>query len=218
MKHGLILFFLSIVLIFPLMAEDILLVDIMGKVEIKQPGQGWTPASEGLSLSLKTQISTGFNSKAVLDMGNSRTTIQPLSRLRIEDVKAGGKEPRTSLFLGAGSIHAEVKKSDSRMINFSISTPVATAAVRGTVFDVSTQFLKVDDGVVLFESGGYYMYVKKGGFSAVRDGLMGNPVSDPYDNAMSKRVVSADFSKYTGNRRTRGASGDGTGQPIIRIR
>lgn len=218
MKHGLILFFLSIVLIFPLMAEDILLVDIQGKVEIKQPGQGWTPASEGLALTLKTQISTGFNSKAVLDLGNSRTTIQPLSRLRIEDVETEGAAPRTSLFLGAGSIHAEVKKSDTRMINFSVSTPIATAAVRGTVFDVSTRFLRVDDGIVLFESGGYYVYVKRGGSSVVKGGLVGNPLTDPYDNAMLNRMVSADFSKFPGNRRTRGASGTGTGQPIIRIR
>ena len=202
----------------PLAAQEVRLADVEGKVEIKAPGGDWEPAEEGRSLSMRTMISTGFNSRAVLEIGSATTTVQPLTRLEIQDVQLDDREQRTALFLGAGRIRAEVRRGQDLSVDFSVRTPVATAAVRGTDFEVSTTALTVRDGVVRFDSGGYYVVVQQGGSSAVLSGVPGVPLVDPFDAATGDRTASADFSDYTGNRRSRGAAGDRTGQPVIRIR
>ena len=216
MKKRIIIIAIAALFILPCFAEDILLVDVQGKVEIKQPGRSWTPAEKGSALSMKTQISTGFNSKAVLDIGEARTTIQPLTRLEIQDVEIGGTEQKTALFLGSGRVRAEVKKSRDIRVNFSITTPVATAAVRGTQFRLSSWRLMVEDGTVEFGSGGYRHFVKKGGSSSFSEGVLGNPLTDPYDE-IGGGGLSGDLTDYTSIRRSRGAAGSHTGQPIITI-
>ena len=215
MKNRIIMIAIAALLIYPAFAQDINLVDVQGKVEIKMPGQQWKSAEKGAALSMNTTISTGFNSRAVLDIGDARTTIQPLTRLEIRDVELGERDQKTALFLGSGRVRAEVKKSKNVMMNFSITSPVATAAVRGTQFRLSSWRLMVEDGTVEFGSGGYRHFVKKGGSSSFREGALGNPLTDPYDESLGDHTITEDLTDFTSITRSSGAA---TGQPIITIK
>jgi hypothetical protein len=126
--------------------------EISGKVEIKSPQLGWLPAREGTTVSLGTVISTGFNSRAVLDLGRSVLRVDPLTRLRIDELIERGGTVTTDLFLRVGKVNAEIKSTSGVIQNFKLRSPVSTAAVRGTGFDYSGYDLYVYDGDVTYEN------------------------------------------------------------------
>jgi len=126
--------------------------DITGKVEIKPPQLGWLPAREGMTVSLGTIISTGFNSRVVLDLGRSVLRVNPLTRLRIEELIEREGTVTTDLFLRVGKVNAEVKSTFGVTQNFKLRSPVSTAAVRGTGFDYSGYDLYVYDGDVTYKN------------------------------------------------------------------
>lgn len=126
--------------------------EISGKVEIKSPQLGWLPAREGTTVSLGSIISTGFNSRAVLDLGRSVLRVNPLTRLRIEELIEREGTVTTDLFLRVGKVNAEVKSTSGVTQNFKLRSPVSTAAVRGTGFDYSGYDLYVYDGDVTYKN------------------------------------------------------------------
>ncbi len=91
--------------------SQVVLKESTGKVEVKAPGGGWTPAAVGAKLSMGASISTGFSSTALLDLGTSTIRVAPLTRMQIVDLVARQGSVSTSLFLTVGRVHAEVKKA-----------------------------------------------------------------------------------------------------------
>lgn len=124
--------------------------EISGKVEIKLPQQGWIAAQPGTVVLLGTIISTGFNSTAVLDLDRSVLKVDPLTRLRIDELIEREGTVTTELFLRVGKVNAEVKTTAGLSQNFKLRSPVSTAAVRGTGFAYSGYDLYVYDGDVTF--------------------------------------------------------------------
>jgi len=225
-KRVFLFLFLLIISFSPLFGVNITIMDVKGKVEIRQPGRDWEPAVSGAVLSMNTTISTGFNSEAVLEIENSRTTIQPLTRLTVDEIDMSDNRLKTSLFLGAGTVRAEVKQASEYSTDFSIRTPVATAAVRGTEFTFDPNKLSVSDGIVSYESGGFRIFVHQGGTSSIVGAVIGMPFTDPYDAAMADRRVSPvagdsdapETTDTTSRRRSKGAAGGSVGQPVVSIR
>ena len=126
--------------------------EISGKVEIKPPQLGWITAQEGTVVALGTVISTGFNSRAVLGLGRSVLSVDPLTRLRIDELIEREGTVTTDLFLRVGKVNAEVKSTSGVIQNFKLRSPVSTAAVRGTGFDYSGYDLYVYDGDGTYEN------------------------------------------------------------------
>ncbi len=123
---------------------------ITGKVEILSGQQAWVPAQAGMSLSMGTTISTGFNSTAVLELGSSVLMVKPLTRLRLNELVARQGTVKTELFLQVGKISAEVKSAEGLTQDFRVKSPVSTAAVRGTGFDYDGYDLYVYEGKVTY--------------------------------------------------------------------
>ena len=126
--------------------------EVSGKVEIQPPQSGWIAAQEGTVVSLGTTISTGFSSRAVLDLGRSVLRVDPLTRLRIDQLIEREGTVSTDLFLRVGKVNAEVKSASGAIQDFKLRSPVSTAAVRGTGFDYSGYDLFVYDGEVTYEN------------------------------------------------------------------
>lgn len=156
MKKIVILSAIALIL-FPaaiLFAVNAEIKNFTGKVEIQAPGSAaWTAVTEGQVLKTGTIISTGFNANATIDMGKtSEILVRPLTRVAIEDLTVTAGVVKTNLNLKMGKIKADVKTTTGLKHNFTLKTPISTAAVRGTVFEAGVSNISVETGSVGFSN------------------------------------------------------------------
>ncbi len=151
MNRKKIIFALSIfcLAMVPILAMEGTVVSVTGKVEVESPS-GWKALKEGDIVNSGLVISTGFRSKAVLKVAGSLITVDPLTRLTLEQLSESGDAHSTEVFLDLGTIGANVKTAENKRVNFRVNTPVATASVRGTAFRMGLDSLKVTEGTVSF--------------------------------------------------------------------
>ena len=107
-----------------------------GKVEI-QRGNSWVPLAKGDVVYGGAVISTGFKSSCDLNIQGAKVQLGPLTRVTIEKLVSTSSKNETSLYLDSGKLDATVNKADGKRTGFKVSTPVATASVRGTSFSIS---------------------------------------------------------------------------------
>jgi len=171
-------------------AQNAEILSLSGTVEIREPGSDWTAAQTGQVVSTRSMISTGFGSRARLSVGGMELSLQPLTRVVIDSLSADGPTTRTQVSLRTGRVRASrppVSRSTQRTIDFRVSTPVATAAVRGTDFEQSFNKLVTDEGLVALEQGQAVVLLPGGTFTWAVDGL--RPI-DPLDLIEEKWGVS----------------------------
>ena len=109
---------------------------IKGKVEVQKDGQ-WRPAQKGELLDSGVLVSTGFKSELTLKVDGSTIVVQPLTRLRLDEIVKKGDTLSSKVYLDMGSIKANVKAAETKKFSFTVRTPVATASVRGTSGEIS---------------------------------------------------------------------------------
>ena len=126
--------------------------DISGKVEVMTPGGNWQKATEGMEIKTGYFISTGFRSEAVLTLGSSQVVVKQLTRMKLEELVEKEGTVSTSLNLRVGKIKAEVRTTAGLRQNFRLTSPVSTAAVRGTSFEYDGLNLTVTEGTVFFSN------------------------------------------------------------------
>jgi hypothetical protein len=125
--------------------------DIRGTVETKAPGEAvWVKAAEGDRIENNTLISTGFNSTAVLVLGDSVLALHPVTRLSLEEIIRDGDGEQVRLYLRTGRIRADVKPPAGLNTDFTVRSPVVTASVRGTAFEFDAENLRVEEGRVVY--------------------------------------------------------------------
>jgi len=127
--------------------------ELMGTVELKFAGSAaWVPAARGQAIAVDTVVSTGFKSSALIAVGDSQITVRPLTRLSFKEIRErSGTEIETiNMNLQAGRVRAEVRPPAGTRASFTVQSPTATASVRGTVFELSTNELRVIEGTVGF--------------------------------------------------------------------
>lgn len=127
-----------------------ILSEVSGKVEIKAPGEAWQKAEEGMSISKGYLISTGFKAEAVLNIGPSQLIVKQLTRMELSELVEKEGTISTGLNLRVGKIRAEVRTTEGLRQDFRLTSPVSTAAVRGTSFEFDGVNLKVFEGTVAF--------------------------------------------------------------------
>ncbi len=111
---------------------------VSGTVEVRSGSGSWRAASPGQQLNAGDHISTGFNSRAVLQLDNGSVIVaEALTRLSLEQLAQRSDTTDTNIFLQIGSVRAEVRSSETQRNNFSIRSANSTASVRGTVLDVA---------------------------------------------------------------------------------
>ncbi|MFW6209233.1 MAG: FecR family protein [Spirochaetota bacterium] len=135
-----------------LFAVDAVVRRIEGKVEVKPENGTWTAAETGQRVSRNSFISTGFNSKAVLELGGATLEVRALTRMQLERIVETNESVDTDLFLEVGKVKAEVKSTEGLGNNFKLRSPVSTAAVRGTTFIFDGYTLWVTEGTVVFHN------------------------------------------------------------------
>ncbi|MGP1414827.1 MAG: FecR family protein [Treponema sp.] len=132
---------IAIILTFLLITTSIFAVSgeviaIKGKVEVQKDGQ-WKLAQKGETLDSGVLISTGFKSELTMKVDGSTIIVQPLTRLRLDEIVKKGDVLSSKVYLDMGSIKANVKPAETKKVSFTVRTPVATASVRGTSGEIS---------------------------------------------------------------------------------
>ena len=118
------------------LALEATVISTSGKVEI-QRGNSWAPLNKGDVVYGGAVISTGFKSSAELNIQGSKVQLGPLTRITIEKLVSTSTKNESSIYLDSGKIDATVNKADGKRTGFKVSTPVATASVRGTSFSIN---------------------------------------------------------------------------------
>ncbi|GHV69156.1 iron dicitrate transporter FecR [Spirochaetia bacterium] len=164
-------------------AQQGVLRDVAGTVEIKYPGQpDFTPAKAGDEVPGKAIIATGFKSTAVIAVGNSLITIRPITRLSLEELVQSQNTETIDMQLQTGRIRVEVKPPAGTKSNFTVSSPMATASVRGTEFEFDMLNVSVSEGTVEYNGArGGSVLVDGGNNSRVDTG--NGSAADPLDTA-----------------------------------
>ena len=132
------------------LALEATVVSTSGKVEI-QRGNSWVPLIKGDVVYGGAVISTGFKSSAELDIHGSKVQLGPLTRITIEKLVSTSAKNESSIYLDSGRLDADVNKADGKRTGFRVSTPVATASVRGT-------FISLTAGGHLFTGSGLSVF------------------------------------------------------------
>jgi hypothetical protein len=134
-----------------------------GKVEIMTSSDTWTPVTTGMYVPVGATISTGFDATADIEIGGAILTVEPLTRMRIDELSVSGDTINTDLDLQVGRIRAEVNAVEGLQNDFTLSSPVTTASVRGTSFVFDTINLFTETGLVeLSNRHGQYVNVYAG--------------------------------------------------------
>ena len=129
--------------------------ELTGTVELKAGGSAeWKAAKAGDTIEEATVISTGFKGTAILAVGSSTFTVRPLTRLSLEALMSRDNTETINVGLRTGRVQVDVKPPAGGRTEFSVQTPVATASVRGTVFDIDPVKVRVSEGSVTYRSSG----------------------------------------------------------------
>ena len=153
-----------------------IIISISRIVEVMHSGQDyWEPAYEGQILYEDTLISTGFSSQAIIQAGSSRITLRPLTRLTLREIRELDQTEMVNINLQTGRLRVEVDTSpgNNRTFLFEVETPSSVAAVRGTIFEIDTRSIYVEEGTVEFTgSVGSFVLVDAQGFSRVDETML----------------------------------------------
>ena len=135
--------FLSLCVAF---ADDAQVMAVTGKAEV-QKGSDWVALAVGDKVPKGAVISTGFKSELLLKVNSSNIKMGPLTRLTVEQLVQSSSANKTSLFIDSGKVNVEVNKTEGKREDFKVSSPIATASVRGTAFTLFA------DGTLATHSG-----------------------------------------------------------------
>ena len=178
-------FFLTVLIIQGAFSQNGVIRELTGTVEIQQAGSAaFVAASTGTSVSPNTVISTGFRSTAIIEVGSSVVTVRPLTRLTFAEIRTMNNDENVSMNLQTGRVRVDVNPPAGTRTNFNVSSPSATASVRGTSFEFDTVNITVDEGRVVFSgtSGGPAVLVTAG--NTTFSDSYGKP-ADPVEVAIS---------------------------------
>jgi len=143
-------FIMMIVIALPLFSQQARFERIAGKVEYLIPGGSWVTAAVGDVIPIGATVSTGFKSSAVLMVGGSEISVLALTRMSVEELTETSESVTTSLNLRTGAVRASVRSTSGKSTDFTLRSPVSTAAVRGTEFIFDGYRLEVIEGIVTF--------------------------------------------------------------------
>jgi len=105
---------------------------VIGTVETRPAkDQPWVPVTVGMTLAEGADIRTGFRARCILDMTDSLVQVDPLTVIRIGELRQEGQTVRTRLYMKHGNTQAVVEKGKIES-DFAIITPSATLSVPGT--------------------------------------------------------------------------------------
>ena len=181
-------------------AQNGVIRELNGTVELKASGSSsYVQAKSGDQVREDTIISTGFKSSALIAVGNTLLTVRPLTRLTLKEISSASGTETLNVNLQAGRVRVDVNPPSGTRAAMTVSSPVATASVRGTSFEFDTRNLWVNHGKVSFKGQrGPMMLVSAGSSSRIQeDGKVADPVSIKIAELSPQAPVGTDSSGGT---------------------
>ena len=183
MKRGIIILFFFLAVSLggaKLAAQQAVIRELSGTVEIRQPGsEVWGAAALGQSLSGDTGISTGFRSSALIGMGDTLLIVRPLTRLTVTEISSSAETETLNLNLHSGRVRADINPPPGNRTSMTVTSPMAVAGARGTIFEFDTLSLEVQEGTVEFVGSLGAPYLVDAGRSSQVDQISRH-ASSPY--------------------------------------
>jgi hypothetical protein len=168
-------------------AQDSIIEQVSGTVEIKQPGEStFKIANSGDVIFQQTVISTGFKSLAIIKIGHTSISVRPLTVLTLTEIQNSTGIETLNVNLQSGRVRVDVKPPAGTKAAATVKGPTATASVRGTKFEFDTNNLYVSEGTVSFRGNrGQSFLVSAGGSSHVDEsGRAVNPRDERRSNLL----------------------------------
>lgn len=159
--------------------------ELTGTVELKPSGQSaFVPAKAGDTVAKDTIISTGFKSIAIVAIGSTVITVRALTCLTLGEISAMADSETLNVSLQTGRVKVDVKPPAGTKTIMTVSSPTATASVRGTSFELDTMNLLVQEGTVSFKGKkGAVMLVSAGSASHIGED---NKAVDPVAKSVAE--------------------------------
>jgi len=217
MKRTVLAFFLMIMGM-GVFAQNGTIRELSGTVELKNPGaENYVSAKIGDTVNQKTVVSTGFKSTALIQVGSTLLTVRPLTRLSLTEINASSGAETLNVNLQAGRVRVDVNPPVGSKAAMSVSSPSATASVRGTSFEFDTRNLYVNHGTVSFRgSRGGGTLVSGGSSSRIKeDGKAATSFETKNGNLRPSAPVGSDNGGNTP--KTSGAASSENGQFTIKL-
>jgi len=177
-----------------LSAASARLVTVRGRVSVRRyAGAPWVRARRGMTLRKGAVISTGYAAAALIRItpGWTMVRVNQFTTTSISRLSSSRKTVRTSFRLRIGTVRAVVKSSRKIHHRFRISTPVATASVRGTIPEVS--HFPGQGTIISYLKGSGFVISKKGRIQLLRKGQFSRVSrrgsSTPFQEALLKRAA-----------------------------
>jgi hypothetical protein len=215
MKKTVLAFFLMIAGM-GVFAQNGTIRELSGTVELKNPGAAnYVSAKIGDMVNQKTVISTGFKSTALIQVGGTLLTVRPLTRLTLTEINVSSGAETLNVNLQAGRVRVDVNPPVGVKASMSVSSPSATASVRGTSFEFDTRNLYVNHGTVNFRGNrGAATLVNAGSSSQIKEnGKATNPIETKTGSLRPPAVVGSD----NGGGAFMGAPASEDGQVTIKL-
>ena len=179
MKKKVLVLFLSTIAL-GLFAQDGVIRQLSGTVELMHPGAAnFVAAAIGDEVTQDTVISTGFRSNALIAVGNSTLiTVRPLTRLTLTEISSAAGMETLNANLQAGRVRVDVTPPAGTRASMTVSSPSATASVRGTTLFFDGKNIGVTGGLVEFQGDrGTPVLVGHGFFTGLNNwGMPTDPV------------------------------------------
>ena len=198
-----------------LFAQSGVIRELNGTVEIKRAGAAsFTAANIGDRLERDTIISTGFRSTALIEIGSTTIAVRPLTRMSVTDMQAGGGQETINVNIQAGRLRVDSNPPAGVRTVMNVTTPMATASVRGTSFDVDYRNLVVHHGNVSFSgrTGAPATNVAMGNSSSIRaDDSVSDSAQLAAAELLPQPAIGSLCAGVTGSTRVRILGGGGPG-------
>lgn len=120
---------------------EVTVAEIKGSVESKVPGKEkkWAKLEKGATLQKGTMVQTGLKSHALLRFGESTKVLVRSSTFAvINEAYLEKNALRGDVRVDVGSVHVDAERERDPNLEFKVTTPQGTAAVRGTRLGVRT--------------------------------------------------------------------------------
>jgi len=161
-------------------AQNGVVKELSGQVELKSSGSAaFVAAKAGDIVNQDTVVSTGFKSTALIEVGSTAIAVRPLTRLTLTEIKATSGSESLNVSLQAGRVRVDVNPPAGAKASMTVSSPTATASVRGTSFEFDTRNLHVVSGNVIFKGVRGEATLITAGFNSTTDqkGSAVNPLA-----------------------------------------
>jgi len=192
---------------------------VSGKVEVSDDGEEWFIAEEGEPLYEGTMVKTGPAAEVTIAWNSGHTLkLFELASLTVEEARLSPRSEKTTLDISRGTIFAKTGKLRSATSNFSVKTPTAIAAVRGTTFMVevkpdNSSVISLMDGQLEVVGEQVQMILQENNSVTVTPGMKQAPEARNIDNETRNQMQqwSKEADAETG--RETGSQGQETSSP-----